>query len=337
MDRKKAEALVGNLVIITENQQGQYVGELQQIITAPRKPWRGLVKIVSVHTLPKPTFKNGVELGLPIYSAGEMIEIAGSKIVEYDAPTVMTYEEGLTSAISKELESVLNFGQQNLLLYEALADYLHQVNPIEASAIINDLSVVETPTEVDNIEYLYYTLENRNNSPILIEEIHRKEVPLEGCPFEFELKTSRGWTKGSYYSNWTFEALSGKKYKLKEGKILRLNKKHLEPYQLFLNELDKPALQSFEHFLKTNGLTHKQVVTCHNSLVGQLLFSSEQKEFIGTNFITYQDQNEIIVIQHHYERKLNPGTDTVYDRFELTSTTGMRSIVTYTNSYTSGK
>ncbi|WP_078428452.1 DUF2777 family protein [Alkalihalobacterium alkalinitrilicum] len=335
MDRKQAEALVGNLVIINENDEGQYIGELKQVITAPRKPWRGLIKIISVHSLPKPTFTNRVELGVPIYSAEEVVEIAGSKIIASPSIDVITYEEGLTSAITNEIELIIKRKQQNALIYEALTDYLREVNPAQASSLIDKLLIEETVVPED--EYLYYTLENRNNSPILVEDLHRKEVPLEGCPFEFELKTSRGWTKGTYYSDWTFEALSGKKYKLKEEKKLRLNKKHLEPYQLFLNELDKPALHSFEHFLKTNALSHNQVLTCHNSLIRQLLFTSEQKEFSGTNFITYQAQHDIFVIQHHYERKLNDGIDTVYDRFELTSSTGKRSIVTYTNSFTSGK
>ncbi|WP_216829183.1 DUF2777 family protein [Alkalihalobacterium elongatum] len=336
MDRKKAESLVGKLVIINENEQGQYIGTLEEVITAPRKPWRGLVKIVSVAALPKPTFENGVELGLPLYSAEEIIEVTGTKIASYESDAAgLTYNEGLELAIINELNYHSKQQKEHSKIYDALSDYLHDVAPSRAATILKDLTVIDT-IENDK-EYLYYTLENRNNNPVLVEEIHKKEVPLDGCPFEFELRTSRGWVKGSYYSNWVFQAISGKKYKLKADKVLRLNKKHLEPYELLLNELDKPALQSFEHFLKTNNLSHKQVINCHNSLVGQLLFSSEQKEFIGTNFITYKNDNEMIIIQHHYERVLNVGLDTVYDRFELTSSTGLRSIVTYTNSFTSGK
>lgn len=337
MDRKQAETLVGKLVIINENEQGQYIGTLQEVITAPRKPWRGLVKIVSVEALPKPTIQNGVELGLPLYSEGETIEVSGTKIVTFEGDSAaITYKEGLELAIIKQLNYHRDKSKEHSTIFEALSGYLLEVEPTKAPTILQGLSVIET-ADSEQTDYLYYTLENRNNSPILVEDIHRKEVPLNGCPFEFELKTSRGWVKGSYYSNWVFEALSGKKYKLKEDKVLRLNKQHLEPYELFLNELDKPALQSFEHFLKTNHLTHKQMINCHNSLVGQLLFTSEQKEFIGTNFITYKDHNDMIIIQHHYERKLNEGLDTVYDRFELTSSRGIRSIVTYTNSFTSGK
>ncbi|MDE5411850.1 DUF2777 family protein [Alkalihalobacterium chitinilyticum] len=335
MERKQAETLVGKLVMINENEQGQYIGTLEEVITAPRKPWRGLVKIVSVETLPKPTIKNGVELGLPLYSEGETIEVSGTKIIPFEADsTAVTYKKGLELAIIKQLNYHKDKSKEHSSIFEALASYLHEFEPSRATSILKDLSLIEAD-DSEKTDYLYYTLENRNNSPILVEEIHKKEVPLEGCPFEFELKTSRGWVKGGYYSKWLFQAVSGKKYKLKEDKILRLNKKHLEPYELLLNELDKPALQSFEHFLKTNHLTHKQMINCHNSLVGQLLFSTEQKEFNGTNFITYKDQNDMIIIQHHYERKLNKGLDTVYDRFELTSSTGVRSIVTYTNSFTS--
>lgn len=81
MDRKQAQQFIGKQVAVSKGKDGVYGGELLKIIAEPKKPWRGIVRITSVVTLPEPLYKNNhVELTEPIYEDGDMIECAGSQL-----------------------------------------------------------------------------------------------------------------------------------------------------------------------------------------------------------------------------------------------------------------
>jgi hypothetical protein len=81
-------------------------------------------------------------------------------------------------------------------------------------------------------------------------------------------------------------------------------------------------------------ITHDDLVECHNSLLAQLLQSDGKKSFQGVNFLTYRGPLGTIIVQHHYERMLQDyNNDRIYDRFEITTEQGKRSISTYTNAY----
>ena len=59
MDRVQAHKTIGKKVIIDEGPDGRYVGELLEVITEPKRPWKGKVKILSVLVLPQSMFSKG--------------------------------------------------------------------------------------------------------------------------------------------------------------------------------------------------------------------------------------------------------------------------------------
>lgn len=58
MDRKEAQQLVGQLLIVDLGVDGVYLGELVNVVTEPKKPWRGEVRIFSVLSLPDSIFRD---------------------------------------------------------------------------------------------------------------------------------------------------------------------------------------------------------------------------------------------------------------------------------------
>ncbi|GAK00048.1 DUF2777 family protein [Geomicrobium sp. JCM 19055] len=114
--------------------------------------------------------------------------------------------------------------------------------------------------------------------------------------------------------------------------MIRIHKEQFEPFQILLNELELPAKESLAVLLRDFGFKRKHLVKCHNTLLRQLLHAQEEHQFSGVNFLFFQKDGNSIVIQHRYERILHQvGEDYVYDRFECTSDTNQRQVVTYTN------
>lgn len=329
MDRKEALSQIGKHVVVDEQTQGKYIGILKDVIVEPRKPWKGLVEIVGIDQFPQQELSNIKDFFIrePIYANNEQVEIASSKISPALKTEYASYNETIINAVNELLDEYDQMIDTYNCAYEAFEEYLSK-------------TIYKTAEEHKQIvdDYVRYTVKNVNNQPVLL-DIHQGEhLPLEGCPFEFELKVKENWIKGNYISGWTFQSVKGKKYKLKEGQEMRLDKKHLDPYQLLINELEKPALNSLEKSLEVYDLAHGNVVHCHNSLLVQLLTSDNQEKFNGVNFITYQNTAITIIVQHHYERHLmENGNDKIYDRFELTTDKGKRSILTYTNEFSRDK
>jgi len=79
------------------------------------------------------------------------------------------------------------------------------------------------------------------------------------------------------------------------------------------------------------------LVHCYNSLIDQLFHSNAISTFQGVNFLTYQTDEQFVLVQHHFKRELGASSsnkqDTVYDRFEFTTDKGKRTIALYTNAY----
>lgn len=332
MNRIEATNNIGKVVIIDEKSKGKYFGELLDVIAIPKKPWRGLVKIKGVLSFPKQNWEDGISnLNLPIYERDEVVELAGSKIHEMEKEQIPnSYEQSIVQSVTqlvKQHDDIFNNNDEALLELQAI---------VKKQFPQLTIKLVDKKKPLDH-RYLYYTVKQVDAKPILVNE-NEPELPLTDCPFEFELQINDQWIPGHYTENWLFAGHNGKKYLIRENDSLRLAKKHLEPYQLLLNELEKPALQSLEKSLQNFQLSHKHLVHCHNELLLQLLNAVNEKNFSGVNFMFYQKGRTHITVQHHYERELvDNGSDIIYDRFEVTSSTGKRYIVTYTNEFSRGK
>ncbi|UTW69703.1 hypothetical protein KHA80_01035 [Anaerobacillus sp. HL2] len=55
MNRKEANNHIGKQIRVVDPLLGSYIGELIDIITEPRKPWRGKVKIKAIRAISSPT------------------------------------------------------------------------------------------------------------------------------------------------------------------------------------------------------------------------------------------------------------------------------------------
>lgn len=332
MDRFQANKEIGNIVLIDEKNNGKYIGELLKVITIPKKPWRGLVKIVSIFELPKQNWENGVlELNMPLYKEGETVEVSGTKIKPYTlAEEPVNYRTSVSNGLHSLIEQHKDFFAKNPEAYARLEKIIMEKFP-DIQFACNSSSKSFNQTDERYIEFI---VKQVDGNPLLINDLNN-QLPLEDCPFELELKVDQTWIKGHYTQNWLFEGENGKKYLIRQNDHIRLAKEHLKPYQLFLNELEKPALESLENSLNKFGLSHHHLINCHNELLLQLLAANGEKKFSGVNFLFYQKGVTTVVIQHHYERQLvDHGNDIIYDRFEITSNRGKRCIVTYTNEFT---
>ncbi|WP_078553343.1 DUF2777 family protein [Alkalihalobacterium alkalicellulosilyticum] len=247
MDRKEAQSLIGKQIIVQEHQSGVYYAELVDVIVQPRKPWRGLVKIVGVKQLPAQTSSLEFKLTPPVYQDGDVIEIHSGKIEKLTKTPCQSYQDSLVKAIEKEIENCNKKQPSNVTGIDELKSYLNSV----------------------------------------------QSEPLK----EAVVKTSNN-----------------------------------HPYSLLLQELEKPALDTLEKALGTFELTHDNIVYCHNSFTNHPL--QESLAIVGVNFITYQTKEQVVSVQHHYERKVvNAHQDVIYDRFEFTTESGKRSIIMYTNEF----
>ncbi|WP_138090441.1 DUF2777 domain-containing protein [Halalkalibacterium halodurans] len=321
MNRKEAKALIGKPVILDKGQQGVYIGELKQVIAEPGRPWRGQVKIREVVQFPH------IDLGsahtpLPIYENGELVEVAGSRLTAAEEEDRLPFETSLKQAAAKTLAALRYSQQQGQKHIEAIDHYLQQQGVTNSSSQEED-------------RFIYYTCLIENDRPFLVDG-EGQHLELEGCPFEFEWKTKDGWIPVQYAGDQTFTSKGGRQFRLRENSAIRLEKIQLDPYYILRNELEKQALLAFEKGLADHGVTHQQMVHCHNSLLFQLLQSNHQpvQAFSGVNFLSYLTPSGLLVVQHHYDRKLvKNGKDEVYDRFEFTTDQGTRSIATYTNEF----
>ncbi|WP_096200870.1 DUF2777 family protein [Bacillus sp. FJAT-45350] len=330
MNRKQAHTLIGSYVLIDEQTEGQYIGTLLQVIAEPRKPWKGIVKVASIHTLPLQELSPDGEFTLqePLYKENEEIEVTGSKVMFFE-DEVETYQESLITSLTKEID----IQKDQLKILSSLLTYLQMLDPEKAEEYQRFFTSDDDP-EIKDTNYVYYLLNEVKNQVMLYDEDQEQYLALEGCPFEFELYYEKQWRKCHYISGMEFQLENDEVIELSPDVMLRLEKQQFEPYHLLINELEKPALESLEKSLQSFKVSHDDVVHCQNSLLLQLLHSTESKQFKGVNFITFQTKQQTVVVQHHYERTLSENdNDDVYDRFEFTTDKGQRSIVTYTNEF----
>jgi hypothetical protein len=332
MNRKQAQTLIGKYVLVNEQSEGQYIGELLEVVAEPRKPWNGIVRVISIETLPDQELNADGTFSFqePIYQNDQKIEVVGSKISSHESEDVINYEQALVSALVKKVDSQ----KEQLQILTSLVTYLEMLDSTKAMEYQYLVNTNEHDPTVKNPNFIYYLLKQVNNQVLLFDEVQEQYLALEGCPFEFELLHNEKWEKCHYLFGMKFELKNKEIISLKEDVALRIEKQQFEPYQMLMNELEKPALDSLEKSLQSFQMTHEDIVHCHNSLLLQLLHSSDKKQFSGVNFITFETKQHTVFVQHHYERTLSEeDNDAVYDRFEFTTDKGKRSIITYTNQF----
>ncbi|RXJ04010.1 DUF2777 family protein [Anaerobacillus alkaliphilus] len=321
MNRKEANNYIGKHIRVVDPLLGSYLGELIDIIAEPKKPWRGKVTIIAIEQYPVQNLTDEKEHALtrPPFTSGQTYEVAGSKIEPAgDIDTQTSYHESLVHVL---LNEVTHFQQEK----NKIARVLHELQL--------ELQKVDSTYELDESEetdFQYYTVFKEDDFAYIIDE-NNNQVPLNDCPFDFQIRVKGRWVTVHYDEDLYFVDNKQKSHLVKEGSQIRLNKDQFDPYHIFVNELEKPALDSLNNGLQKFQMTHDDCVNCHNTLLNQYLASEDEKNFKGVNFISYQKGTDTLLVQHHYEREINDdGEDITYDRFEFTNSKGKRLLMTYT-------
>ncbi len=323
MNRKEANNYIGKHIRVVDPLLGSYLGELKDIVAEPKKPWRGKVTITAIEQYPVQNITDEKELTRPPFTSGQTYEIAGSKIEPAGDIDIQTsYHESLVHALLNEIN---HFQEEK----NKIARVLHNLQ-LELQQVDSTYEIDST----DDIDYQYYTVFKDEDLSYIIDE-NNNQVPLHDCPFDFQIRVKGRWITVHYTEDLYFEDNNQKRHLVKEGTQIRLNKDQFDPYHIFINELEKPALDSLNNGLQKFRMTHDHCVNCHNTLLNQYLSAEEEKNFKGVNFISYQKGGETLLVQHHYEREINEdGEDSTYDRFEFTNDKGKRLLMTYTTEKT---
>ncbi len=325
MNRKEANNYIGKQIRVVDPLLGSYIGELIDIVAEPRKPWRGNVRITAIEQYPVQDLTNLIEKGLtrPPFMNGKTYEIPGSKIEPVaENQQQQTYQDSLITAL---LSEVHHFQVKKTKITRALHEFQHELKKVDPSYEID---------EADNLDFQYYSITKKGDTIYIIDE-NNNQIPLSDCPFEFQIKLKGRWVPVYYSEDLIFIDQKQKRHQVKEGSQIRLNKDQFDPYHIFLNELEKPALDSLNNGLKKFKMSHDDCVNCHNTLLNQYLSTDDEKIFRGVNFVSYQRSGETLLIQHHYEREISDdGEDITYDRFEFTNDKGKRLLMTYTTEKT---
>ncbi|MCT8138951.1 DUF2777 family protein [Anaerobacillus sp. CMMVII] len=325
MNRKEANNHIGKKIRVVDPLLGSYIGELIDVVAEPRKPWRGKVTITAIEQYPVQNLTDMKDQALtyPPFADGKTYEIPGSKIEPVgDIELELNYNESLINALLNEIN---HFQAEKNKLARVLNDLQVELRKVDPAYEISNQ---------DELDYQYYTVVKEDDYIYIVDE-NNNQVPLDDCPFDFQIRVKGRWITVHYSEDLVFLDQKQNTHYVSEGSKIRLNKDQFDPYHIFINELEKPALDSLNNGIQKFRMSHDHCVTCHNTLLNQYLASEEEKKFIGVNFISYQKGSETLLVQHHYERDINEdGDDITYDRFEFTNDQGKRLLMTYTTEKT---
>ncbi|MBB5173608.1 DUF2777 family protein [Texcoconibacillus texcoconensis] len=313
MNRKEAQAYLNQLVLIDKGDHGRYYGTLEDLIAEERKPWRGKVRITGVERYPKISSELS-QLPKPVFAENDLVEEPGVNIFPCNDNS-LSYNHSLADALKERWDQLQETYTNSEHLLTQIQQYMKQLKS-------EKLLTEDT--------YIYYQVFEKNGEMFMYDEEKGDKLAIEGCPFEFEIKTNGRWEPAHYDDHGHFITFDEKLIKLKPSDDVRLNKKQFDPYYILKNELEEPALDALESGMQRLGINHEHCMYCHNSLLIQLLSSIEEQEFSGVNFISYANENQQFIVQHHYERTIQDEEDDItFDRFEFTSDSGERLITTY--------
>jgi hypothetical protein len=317
MDRKTAFKYKGKEVILDEGNKGSYVAVLENILADPGKPWRAILRITGVYDYPD--FSEELELAPPHLKANDRIECPGQRIKVLKHNFIYGYDESVTKALKVKWDKIQELNENTEIMLSTIQQELRRLH---AEHLLFEES------------YVYYELVEKSGSSYIVDKDKGEILALDGCPFEFEVRSGDEWVPALHLDGTLFEIADGQQIRLKYGSLIRLNKSQFDPYKILINELEHPSLIALERGLQQLGIGHEHSVYCHNSLLLQMMDSFTRDTFSGVNFLSYASEKKQFVVQHHYERTYRKNDDDhTYDRFEFTSDSGERILTTYTTQF----
>ncbi|MCM2674393.1 DUF2777 family protein [Alkalicoccobacillus plakortidis] len=330
MDRVQAHKTIGKKVIVDEGSEGRYLGELLEVITEPKRPWKGKVKITSVLVLPQSMFSKGqINVNKMKYKESQLTVVQGQKI-EAAASTVQieSFAQSIATGLRKKYQQLKKQPEGQAELLQTLEQYMNKLKQVKQRPD-RPQKPVEKPTE----SMAKYTLQANDSSFYFIND-HGEILPLTGSTFEFTWNHHSSWYRGKYEANGIFVSHEGQRFTAKEGDVFYMDEQQFNPYFIWKNELEPTALSAFQNSLAAFGLSDDELTHCHNSLLNQLLGNQQTDVFKGVSFLTFTTPDMYVLVQHHFDRTLyKDKEDQIYDRFEFTTDKGERSVVFYSNAF----
>lgn len=170
--------------------------------------------------------------------------------------------------------------------------------------------------------YIEGTLECIGEEWIFFDEMNEEAFDLEEIGSEFEiLKEDNRWYRGILIEN-TLLYIENDFHYIKNGDRIRYKKKLSYSFKELIKELSESSYLNFVKTLNDFSYSLFDCVYCHNFL--SFLYERDNKE--GMNVIVFDNQDQICVVQHYFNRSKN--TDDSRDRFEFAQSNGKRILCT---------
>lgn len=324
MNRLEAEKYLGKRIWIDKNKDGEYTGELVKIHAPKGKPWSGTIRIKTIESCPDIDGSSGLKE--PLYSENDEVTLTGSLLSPMDekhSSVTHTFEESHVLALVEQAETIKGHLETNAQILEQIYSRLSELdqNIIESLVQQNDSSDYEE-FELKRIDDLY-VCENKQSGQILL---------IDFLPIHAAIKEETNTLPLLHKKGFRFLTAENDEIQLAEGQRILIHHQQLDPYLLLKNDLQKESLGVLSKTLSQFGLHHEDVFMCHNAIL-QMPIDSVSSPFriSGTHFVNFHKNNMHVVLQHHFERTIDENPGYRYDRFELTSNLGQRTVSVYTN------
>lgn len=161
-------------------------------------------------------------------------------------------------------------------------------------------------------------VENINNQWVFFNDENDEAFPLEEyLDREIEVYRNNRWRKG-FLSDVGVVTLNRETLFLLNQEKVRIKKDLLYSFESLLEELNDDSF--FQFIMTLNSLSF----SIHDCIYGynQLTFLSDKKNCSGVNFFTFDNDQCICTVQHHFVYSTKE-----HDRFEFTLNTGKRIVI----------
>ena len=324
MNRLEAEKYIGKRIWIDKNKDGQYTGDLIQIHAPKGKPWSGTIQIKTVETCPD--IDSSDRIKEPIYRENDEVTLTGSMLSpmsEQHSSSTHTYEESFVLALIEQAETIKEDVQANAQILEQIYNRLSEL----------DQSIIESLVHENGAdEYDEFVLKRFKDLHVCVSERSGLEIIMDFLPVQAIIDEENRALPLIHDKGFRFLTPENDELMLKEGQSIWIHHHHYDPYMLIRNELEQEGLQILTKTLADFGLQHEDIFLCHNAILQIPPKSvSSSTNISGTHLINFHKNNLHFVLQHHFERNYDEKPVYRYDRFELTSNTGQRTVSVYTN------
>ncbi|GAF14418.1 LOW QUALITY PROTEIN: hypothetical protein JCM19045_3732 [Bacillus sp. JCM 19045] len=334
MDRYEAQQLVGQLLVVDLGEDGTYLGELLNVITEPKKPWRGEVRIDSVIVLPEYIFQNEtIAIHELLYSENEVGLFTSQQLKPRMKQTrVESYLDSILTALKRRHIHLKKHASAPSADLEALEVYIKTLSSQKRRKEVHPIKNKNRLGQRYGIH-----LSHRRQQYVLLKGSKRRYSPLSPSHFEYAWYQNDRLVTGLYEGDGIFIRSNGSRFIPDENDCILIDQQQFNPYQILQKELEPVALQGFEYNLALHNVGHNDLIHCYNALLDQLFNLDKTTAFEGVNFLTFQTDEQFVLVQHHFKRHLATRADlnkeTIYDRFEFTTDKGKRTIALYTNTF----